>query len=74
MFGIPDFAPRSTYYIEDGQNTLVEKKEFGAYSVQKRLFTKENGGNTDNYSPELKKKIKEEISLVPQFSCDNIYE
>jgi len=74
MFGIPDFAPRATYYIEDGQNTLVEKKEFGAYSIQKRLFTKENGGNTDNYSPELKKKIKEEISLVPQFSCDNIYE
>lgn len=74
MQGIPDFAPRATYYIEDTQNTLVEKKDFGAYEVQQRLFTKVDGGNTDNYVPEMKKKIKEDIEKIPQFSCDNLYE
>ena len=74
MQGIPDYAPRATYYIEDRQNSLLEEKEFGAYAVQQRLFTKENGGNTNNYSLERKKKIEEEISIVPQFSCDILYE
>lgn len=74
MQGIPDFAPRATYYIEDTQNMLVEKKDFGAYAIQQRLFTKVDGGNTDNYAPELKKKIKEDIGMIPQFSCDNLYE
>lgn len=74
MFGIPAFALRSVYYIEDTQNTLVEKKEFGFYEVQQRYFTKIDGGNTDNYSLSLKKSIHEDIKKIPQFSCDNIYE
>ncbi len=74
MFGIPTFVLRSVYYIEDTQNTLVEKKEFGFYEVQQRYFTKVNGGNTDGYSLSLKKSIREDIEKIPQFSCDNIYE
>jgi hypothetical protein len=74
MFGIPDYAPRATYYIEDKQNTLIEMKNFGAYSVQKRLFRKVDGGNTDKYTTLNKRKIEDVIHLVPQFSCDNIYE
>lgn len=74
MFGIPAFALRSIYYIEDKQNTLVEVKKFGEYVVQQRFFTKENGGNIDNYSISLIKSIKEDLQKIPQFSCDNIYE
>ncbi|MCX6730808.1 MAG: hypothetical protein NTZ55_03095, partial [Candidatus Roizmanbacteria bacterium] len=53
MFGIPAFALRSVYYVEDSQNTLVEKRSFGDFMVQKRFFTKENGGNTTTYSESL---------------------
>lgn len=74
MQGIPDYAPNATYYIEDTQNILVEKKDFGAYAVQQRFFSKENGGNVDNYPPQVKKKIVEVIGLIPQLSCDNTYE
>lgn len=74
LFGIPQWTLRSVYFIEDGQNKLVEKKEFGAYSVQQRLFTKENGGNTDAYSENLKNSIKEDLEKIPQLSCDNKYE
>lgn len=74
MLGIPAFAPRATYYIEDKQNSLVEKKEFGAYTVQQRLFSKIDGGNTDSYSVKMKKTIEEDVLIVPQFSCDNVYE
>lgn len=74
LSGIPDFAPRSTYYIEDKQNTLVEEKTFNVLAVQQRKFSKENGGNTSHYSIEQRRKIEEDIGIVPQFSCDNIYE
>ena len=74
MFGIPTFVLRSTYYVEDSQNTFVEQKKFGEYVVQKRSFTKENGGSTDNYSASLKKSIIEDLSKIPQLSCDNVYE
>lgn len=74
MQGIPEFAPRATYFIEDTQNKLISEKQFGAYSVQQRSFEKENGGDISKYSAEMKKKIEGEISLVPQFSCDNIHE
>lgn len=74
MFGIPSFAPRTTYYIEDKQNSLVDKREFGSYIVQQRFFTKVNGGNVNNYSAKLKKSIDEDVLKIPQFSCDNIYE
>ena len=74
MFGIPKFVLRSTYYVEDSQNTLVEKKRFGEYVVQQRLFKKVDGGNTDSYSPSLKKSIHEDLSKIPQLSCDNVYE
>ena len=73
MQGIPQFAVRATYYIEDKQNTLVGTKKFGEFIVQQRLFTKENGGNTDKYSLSLKKSIEQDVTLVPQFSCDNMY-
>jgi len=74
MFGIPTFVLRSTYYIEDTQNSLIAKKEFGAYGVQQRLFTQENGGNVNNYSISDKKSINEDIEKIPQLSCDNKYE
>jgi hypothetical protein len=74
MFGIPTFALRSVYYIEDSQNTLVGKEEFGSYRVQQRFFTRIDGGNTDGYSLSLKKSIHEDIIKIPQFSCDNIHE
>lgn len=73
MFGIPTFALRAVYYIEDGQNTLVEKKKFGAYGVQQRIFIKENGGSVNQYPESLKNAIEEDISKIPQFSCDNLY-
>lgn len=74
MFGIPTFALRSVYYIEDTQNSLVEKMKFGSYEVQQRFFTKIDGGNTDGYSLSQKKSIKEDILKIPQFSCDNVYD
>lgn len=74
MFGIPLFALRSVYYIEDTQNALIEKMKFGSYEVQQRYFTKIDGGNTDGYSLSLKKSIKEDILKIPQFSCDNVYD
>jgi hypothetical protein len=74
MYGIPKWALRSVYFIEDGQNTFVEKKDFGSYSVQQRFFIKENGGNTDMYSESLRNSIKEDIGKIPQLSCDNVYE
>lgn len=74
LSGLPDFAPRSTYYIEDKQNTLVEEKTFNVLTVQKRKFSKENGGDISKYSIELRRKIEEDIGIVPQFSCDNIHE
>lgn len=74
MFGIPNWVLRSTYYVEDSQNTLVDKKTFGFYTVQQRLFIKVNGGNTNAYSASLKNSIKEDLSKIPEMSCDNIYE
>ena len=74
MFGIPLWVLRSVYYVEDGQNTFVEKKEFGSYAVQQRFFVKENGGNLSNYSKNLTNSIMEDLSKIPQLSCDNIYE
>jgi len=74
MFGIPRWVLRSVYYVEDGQNTFVEKKEFGSYAVQQRFFVKENGGNLSNYSKNLTNSIMEDLSKIPQLSCDNIYE
>lgn len=74
MFGIPRWVLRSVYYVEDGQNTFVEKKEFGSYAVQQRFFVKENGGNLSNYSKNLTNSIVEDLSKIPQLSCDNIYE
>jgi 4-amino-4-deoxy-L-arabinose transferase-like glycosyltransferase len=74
MYGIPTFALRAVYYIEDGQNSFVEKRKFGYYEVQQRYFVKENGGSTNNYSESLKKSIIEDLNKIPQFSCDNVYE
>lgn len=74
MFGIPSFAPRATYYIEDKQNTVADNKSFGSLKVQQRLFVKNNGGNIDKYPLDLRKTIERDIGLVPQFSCDNVYE
>ncbi|MFH0773096.1 MAG: hypothetical protein V1922_02180, partial [bacterium] len=74
MFGIPTFVLRSTYYVEDSQNTLVEKKKFGEHIVQQRLFKKVDGGNVEGYSSSLKDSIKEDLTKIPQLSCDNVYE
>jgi 4-amino-4-deoxy-L-arabinose transferase-like glycosyltransferase len=75
LFGIPSYAPRDTYYIEDTYNYLIDQKWFGAYSVQMRtvLPTLPNT-NMKKYTPQQRKSIEEDISKVPQFSCDNIYE
>ncbi|MCX6732203.1 MAG: hypothetical protein NTV98_01540 [Candidatus Roizmanbacteria bacterium] len=74
MFGIPQWALRSVYYIEDSQNVLIKKSTFGDFGVQQRFFTKENGGNIDAYSESLKNSIKEDLDKIPQLSCDNIHE
>ena len=73
MSGIPEWALRSVYFIEDGQNSLVENKTFGSYKVQQRNFIRENGGSIDKYSERLKKSIYEDLDIVPQLSCDNIH-
>ena len=73
MSGIPQWALRSVYFVEDSQNTLVESKSFGYYSVQQRHFIKENGGSIDAYSESLKKSIYEDLGKLPQLSCDNLY-
>ncbi len=73
MSGIPNWALRSVYFVEDSQNTFVNTKKFGFYSVQQRHFTKENGGNIDSYSESLKKSIYEDLDKIPQLSCDNIH-
>lgn len=73
MFGIPDYAPIVTNYIEDTQNTLVEEIQFGAYSVQQRAFKVENGGNISKYSKEQIEKNEDVRRIEPRFSCDVIY-
>lgn len=74
MFGIPSFAPRATYYIEDKQNTVVDNQSFGSLKAQQRLFINDNGGSIEKYPLDLRKTIERDIGLVPQFSCDNLYE
>lgn len=75
MQGIPDHAVTSTRYIEDTYNQYVSDKEFGSYNVQERRVVKgyENI-NLVKYTRNQREAIEDIISLVPQFSCDNIHE
>lgn len=74
LTGIPDFAPEATYFIENTQNVLEEKKIFGTFKVQHRIFTKENSGSIENiYTPKQIENIKSIIHIEPRFSCDLTY-
>lgn len=74
LFGIPAFAPRDTYFIEDSYNHLIQEKWFGAYLVQMRKYnaTKPTT-NEKKYTEHQIKSIQEDISKVPQFSCDIVH-
>lgn len=75
MQGIPEFAVRDTYYIEDTYNQFVQEKSFGAYNIQERgLVEGYENINLTKYTENQRKSIEEDISKVPQFSCDNIHE
>lgn len=75
MQGIPDHAVTSTRYIEDTYNQYISDKDFGSYNVQERRVVKgyENI-NLVKYTRNQREAIEDIISLVPQFSCDNIHE
>lgn len=75
MQGIPDHAVTSTRYIEDTYNQYVGDKDFGSYNVQERRIVKgyENI-NLVKYTRNQREAIEDIISLVPQFSCDNMHE
>lgn len=74
MFGIPAFAPRATYYIEDTYNQLIETKHFGSYQVQMRKKVSiPPTTNMTKYTEQQRKSIEEDIDKVPQFSCDIIH-
>ena len=75
LAGIPDYAPKMTYFFEDTQNELVEKKKFGALTVQKRSFTKEDGGDYKKiYSSKQIEDMQSSLKIEPRFSCDITYE
>lgn len=75
MQGIPDYAVTSTRYIEDTYNQYISDKDFGSYNVQERRIVKgyENI-NLVKYTKNQRDSIERTISLVPQFSCDNMHE
>ncbi|MFZ2992260.1 MAG: hypothetical protein WA061_00955 [Microgenomates group bacterium] len=75
MQGIPEHAVVCTRYIEDTYNKYVSDRDFGSYNVQERRIVKgyENI-NLIKYTRNQREAIEESISLVPQFSCDNIHE
>jgi hypothetical protein len=74
LYGIPAFAPRATYYIEDTYNILKEEKQFGAYSVQMRIKAiTPPDTNEKKYTREQRASIEEDIQKVPQFSCDIVH-
>lgn len=74
MYGIPAFAPRATYYIEDTYNHLIEQKSFGAYTVQMRKVKNvPPSTNQKKYTEQQRKSIQEDVDKVPQFSCDIVH-
>ncbi|MFZ2026287.1 MAG: hypothetical protein WAV30_03320 [Microgenomates group bacterium] len=75
MQGIPDYAVTSTRYIEDTYNQYILDKDFGSYNVQERRIVEgyENI-NLIKYTRNQREAIEDIISLVPQFSCDNMHE
>ncbi len=74
LWGIPEYAPVTTHYIEDTQNTLIDEKNFGSLNVQQRLFTKENSGDLRKYSRDQIDKLNSVIHAEGRFSCDITYE
>jgi len=75
MQGIPDYAPKSTIYIEDKQNEFIKTEKFGFYIVQQRHFTKVNNGNyLQLYTEKQREQNESLMNLEPRFSCDITYE
>lgn len=69
--GIPDFARTATIYLEDRRSSLLNKKYFGEYIVQKRRLLRESETpiDTQKLPKDEIENIERVIGIEPRYYC-----
>ncbi|MCX7881135.1 MAG: hypothetical protein N2482_01315 [Patescibacteria group bacterium] len=73
--GMPNFAVKTSIFLEDEISNLIEEKKFGSIRVQKRFLksNKNKFSNSQKLSPEEILLIKKIKKIDPRYSCFHEY-